>query len=119
MWDPVDSTAFLPTFDMPFADSPLSSPPANTAGEGAQSSDRLQQSPATQCHCCALITNHPSPAVTAGTLPCFVPTNTPVPGVAQRSALPAAILVSRVYLVSPDGLHSIFALFSKPFSELL
>lgn len=26
VWDPVDSPAFLPTFDMPFAESPLSSP---------------------------------------------------------------------------------------------
>lgn len=102
----------FPDFDMPLQ-SLLSPTTANTAGEGAQSSDRLRQSPATQCHCCSLITNHPFPTFIAGTLPCSLPTSTPVPGVPQYSTLPAAILLS------PDGFHNIFALFSKPFFKLL
>lgn len=115
VWDPGDSPALL----TPLTCLCRASSHTVTAGEGAQSSDRLQQSPATQCHCCALITNHLFSAFPADTLPCSLPTNTPVPGVAQYSTLPAAIPVSRVYLVSPDGFHNIFALFSKPFFKLL
>lgn len=59
----------------------------NAARKGAQSWDQWHQTPATQHHCFALITNHPFSAFIADIPLRFAPTDTPVPGTALYNSL--------------------------------